>query len=317
MSEKPLVTVGLASRNETAMLVMTVLSALEALKAAGVDGEVLVVENSDEDMHRAACAALQGAVKDGRVRVKREADPSIAVATDRAHREAEGEFVFYTDAHSLIGAGTFERMLDFFKRHEGEPVGFLYAPIQWAHLSAQSRATHMQVQKTQLGVWAGARKLAAEQRVTWKGMPHMIRKSTYEAMGGLGCCAEHRLGWGIMRYLGMKPWLMGYENWAIPEGVVYHFGEWPEEVRKYARYRTYKKSGEGSVGTTVAVTAYVFGGEAFLRQEHALHLQRFFPTPEAALEVAKKYGEEERQWLLKNQKRSLEELFETAPWGVV
>ncbi|MES2739156.1 MAG: glycosyltransferase [Verrucomicrobiota bacterium] len=317
MSKVPLVTVALASRNEVAMLVMTVISSVEAFRAAGVHGEVLVVDNSDEAVHAAVRSALAGQMKDGVVRLLREESPSIAVTTDRAHREARGEHVLYFDSHCLLGAGTLEKMLDFFARHSGEPIGFLHAPIQWAHMSSGSRMTHFQVNRTRMGEWAGAKRVKEEQRVTWKGMPHMIRRETYEKIGGLGCCAEHRLGWGIMRYLGMKPWLLGYENWAIPEGVVYHFGEWPDEVKPFAQYRNYHKSGEGRVGSALAVAAYAFGGEDFLRSEYEAQMKPFFPSADAALAAARRLGEAERQWMLSNQVCSINQLFSNPPWATL
>jgi hypothetical protein len=153
-------------------------------------------------------------------------------------------------------------------------------------------------------------------KIPWKGMPYMIRKSVYEAIGGLGCCAEHRLGWGVLRYLGMKPWLLGYSNWIVPSGVVYHFGEWPESARELAKYRTYSKSGENRAGTAYAVAAYVLGGEEFLRQEwNPAKMSRFLPDLESAVAEAKRIGGKDREWILANQKVSLQDLLANPPWS--
>lgn len=310
------ISVVLASRNETAMLCMTVLSAVEAIKESGVSGEIVVVENSDEDVHLAAVDCIAGQIKEGTVRVVRLENPSIAKAIHLAHEEAKGEFLFYTDAHTLIGHGTLSALLDFHKRHEGEPIGFVHAPIQWAHRSSATKRTHLNVKRTPLGEWAGAVPVEKESMISWKGMPYMIRKSVWTDIGGLGCCAERNLGWGVLPYLGMKTWILGYENWAIPDGVVYHFGEWPERVRPHAKYRTYSNSGE-KPGLARAVALYVFGGEDGFRQcfEND-RLERFFKSPDEVMERVRSVAEEERKMVLQRQVRSFRSLYENPPWNM-
>ena len=126
-------TIALASRNEVPMLLVTVLSAIEQMKADGIDGEVLIVENSDPEYHKAAMDSLAGVIKTGNVRVVREERPSLAVSIDRAHREADGKYVFYTDAHTLIGHGTLGELIKSINNHP--KAAFVHAPIQWAHRS--------------------------------------------------------------------------------------------------------------------------------------------------------------------------------------
>ena len=147
-------------------------------------------------------------------------------------------------------------------------------------------------------------------------MPYLIRKDVYEAIGGLGCLVEHRAGWGVLRYIGMKPWLLGYENWAIPQGVVYHFGEWPESARAFAKYRTYQCSGDMRPGWPYAVAAYVLGGEEFLREEYEpAGMGRYFQSVESAVTESKRIGERDRQVILATQVRSLQDLFANPPWA--
>jgi hypothetical protein len=298
------------------MLCVTVLSAVEAIKEAGVKGEIVVVENSDEDVHLAAMDCLAGQIKEGIVRVVRLQNPSIAKAIHLAHEEARGEFIFYTDAHTLIGHGTIPALMAFHQEHQGEPIGFVHAPIQWAHRSSATKRTHLNVSRTPLGEWAGATSIEKPSLIPWKGMPYMIRKSVWSDIRGLGCCAEHNLGWGVLPYLGMKTWMLGYENWAIPDGVVYHFGEWPERVKPHAQYRTYASSGE-KPGLARAVALYVFGGMEALRKHFSDdRLERFFKTPDEALEKARKVGENERRWLLSRQVRTFNSLYESPPWNM-
>lgn len=167
------------------MLCVTVLSAVEAIKESGVKGEVVVVENSDEDVHLAAMDCLAGQIKEGMVRVVRLQNPSIAKAIHLAHEEAKGKFIFYTDAHTLIGHGTIPALMAFHQEHLGEPIGFVHAPIQWAHRSSATKRTHLNVSRTPLGEWAGATPIEKPSLIPWKGMPYMIRKSVWSDIRGL------------------------------------------------------------------------------------------------------------------------------------
>ena len=298
------------------MLCVTVLSAVETIKESGVSGEIVVVENSDPDVHLAAMDCLAGQIKEGIVRVVRLENPSIAKAIHLAHEGAVGGYLFCADARALVGAGTIRALLDFHKGHEGEPIGFVHAPIQWAHRSSATKRTHLNVSRTPLGEWAGATPVDRESMIPWKGMPYMIRKEVWRDIGGLGCCAEHNLGWGVLPYLGMKTWILGYENWAIPDGVVYHFGEWPERVKPHAQYRTYVQSGE-KPGLARAVALYVFGGEQAVHKHFQDdRLDRFFKTPDEALEKARKVGGLERSMILNRQARTFASLYESPPWNM-
>ena len=222
------VSVIIANRNDLQMLLVTVLSAVEAMK--GIDGEVVVVDNSDPEYLECVESILSGQIKDRMVRLIRQDKPSEAEAMERAAVEAQGEYIFYTDSHSLIGTGTITACLRFFRRHEGEPIGFVHAPIQWAHNSCRARKMSFRLHRNCLGSWG--KMTDKELKITWKGMPHMIRKDVYHEIGGYGCLAEHRVGWGgLIPYLGIKPWLFGYENWAIPHGVSYHFGGFLHFIR--------------------------------------------------------------------------------------
>lgn len=307
------VSVILANRNDLDRLLMTVLSAVEDLR--GLDGEVVVVDNSDTARHSCVKKLLAGQMKDGTTRLLYNDRPSSSATMEMAAREAHGEYLFYVDSHCIIGRDTIRACLRFFRRHEGEPIGFVHAPIQWAHNSATARKISFRLHRNNLGSWG--KMISREQKITWKGMPHMVRKDVYEAIGGYGCLAKHNVGWGgLIPYLGIKTWLMGYENWGIPHGVAYHFGEYPDVCRKFVKYRLYGRNGDHPAGSAHAIAAYVFGGEELLRELFTpAKMERYFKTPEAALEVAKKVGAEERGWLLANQKISFDELMEDPPWG--
>lgn len=309
----PKVSVIIANKNDLQMLLVTVLSAVEELKY--LDGEVVVVDNSDAEYIECVKSILSGQIKDGTTRLIRQDHCSGAAAMERAAQEAEGKYIFYTDSHTLIGQGTIKACLDFYDRHHGEPIGFVHAPIQWAHNSGKARKISFRLHRNCLGSWG--KMIEKECKITWKGMPHMIEKEVYHKIGGYGCLAEHFVGWGgLIPYLGIKPFLFGYENWGIPDGVSYHFGEYPKPCRSYVKYRVYGRHGDYQAGTGHAVAAYVYGGEQFLRDNFAItKMERYFADVEQALNIAKEIGEKERQWILANQKISFEELLENPPWG--
>lgn len=307
------VSIILANRNDLQMLLVTVLSAVEALE--GLNGEVVLVDNSDPDRWEMVDSLMAGQVKDGTVKVYHKHEPSGAAAMEMAAEKATGKYLFYTDSHTLIGKGTIEHMLDFYSRHKGEPIGFLHAPIQWAHHSKANRKVSMRLHKNALGSWGAMPD--HECKVVFKGMPHMIEKSVYQAIGGYGCLAKNHVGWGgLIPYLGWKPWLLGYENWGIPKGVAYHFGEYPPNCRELIKYRVYSAHGRFSSGWSHAVAAYVMGGEEFLKDQfEKAQISKWFNGDFGkALAHAKNIGEEERQWMLKNQKHTIFELLENPPW---
>ena len=310
---KPSVSIVIASRNETAMLVVTVLSAIEALKSIG-GGEIVVVENSENPVHNAVLDLLAGPIKDKWVRVIRQKEPSLALAIHQAHEAATNDLIFYTDAHTIIGSDTLPKLVNFFERHANEPIGFVHAPIQWAHRSRATRKTHMSVDACCLGDWSGAEPVETERRVTWKGMPYMIRRETWKAIGGLGCCAEHRLGWGVLAYIGIKPWLFGFENWAIPDGVVYHLGEWPDSAKAHINYRVYDDGGL-KPGLGKAVALYAFGGETLLRREFSsCKLERYFASVDDAVQSAATVAAKEHALMAEKQTIAFDDLIKSKPW---
>lgn len=307
------VSVIIANRNDMQMLLVTVLSAVEELR--GIDGEIVITDNSNDEFKPCIEALLSGQIKDKTVRLIHQKKASSATAMERSATEAAGEFLFYTDSHTMIGRGTIKSCLRFFRRHKNEPIAFCHAPIQWAHNSSRARKVSFRLHRNDLGSWG--KMITKECKITWKGMPHMIRKDVYEKIGGYGCLAENHVSWGgLIPYLGIKPWLLGYENWGIPHGVSYHFGEYPQVCRNDIKYRLYGKCGDYPPGASHAVSAYIFGGEKFLKKVFVpSKMERYFADYDQALTLAKKIGGKERKWILANQKTSIWELLENPPWG--
>jgi hypothetical protein len=307
------VSVIIANRNDLQMLLVTVLSAVEELK--GMDGEIVITDNSNAEFKPCIEALLSGQIKDKTVRLIHQKKPSSAAAMERSAKEAKGEFLFYTDSHTLIGRDTIKACLRFFRRHKNEPIAFVHAPIQWAHNSSKARKVSFRLHRNDLGSWG--KMISKECKITWKGMPHMIKKEVYEKIGGYGCLAENYVSWGgLIPYLGIKPWLLGYENWGIPYGVSYHFGEYPKVCRDKVKYRLYGKCGDYPPGASHAISAYVFGGEKFLKKVFVpSKMDRYFADYKQALSLAKKIGDKERNWILSNQKISIWDLLKNPPWG--
>lgn len=306
------VSVIIANRNDLQMLLVTVLSAVEELRG---QGEIVVVDNSDLQYKECVASLLSGQIKAGTVKLYHQDTPSSAAAMEMAARKATSDFLFYTDSHTLIGRDTITALLRFFRRHAGEPIAFAHAPIQWAHNSPTARKVSFRLHRNPLGSWG--KMIDKECRITWKGMPHMIPTAVYHAIGGYGCLAEHHVGWGgLIPYLGIKPWLLGYENWGIPHGVTYHFGEYPQVCREHVKYRLYGRHGNYPAGASHAISAYVFGGVDFLREVYvSAKIDRYLPDIETAIVIAKKVGGKEREWLLANQKIGLRDLLADPPWG--
>ena len=117
-------------------------------------------------------------------------------------------------------------------------------------------------------------------------------------------------------YLGIKPWLLGFENWAVPTRPAYHIGPFPDIVRdENYQYRLYRKSGRGIGCLGYLVASYVLGGEKMMkRNKKAIETRYPHFSVDRFWRQAIKVGRAEREWMLANQVRTFDELLENPPW---
>lgn len=332
----PLVSIIISNRNDVAMLVVTIRSCIEELKPLGPGvGEIVVVDNSDAGVweHLQGAAPI-GYCRDKTLRMYRQDFPCLFSARETAAKRALGKYIICLDSHMIVGRNMIFDLVNFMESSNGtHRLGFAHAPINWAH-QHESRSRHdRNMSKHELGPWGKAYK--EERKITWKGMPWICNREWFldyaKGLGGYGALSKHHVSWGGGdMHIGIKPWLLGFENWAVPTSPGIHIGPFPKvdytdnpvapkmasDIVARDRYRVYARSGNYPHTFGFLVSCYVLGGVPMMERNKPFLMEKFgkyLPVDEywnEAIEI----GSEERKWLSERQQMTFEELVETKPW---
>ena len=332
---KPELSVIISNRNDIAMLAVTIRSCIESFRPFPKGFcEIVICDNSDEPAYELVKAAIpSGYIKEGTIKLLRQTFPCLFSARETAARHAQGKYILCLDSHMLVGRHAFTDLYTFMEQHsDDETLGFAHAPINWAH-QHESRSKHdRDMSVHELGDWNSVYK--NPHPMTWKGMPWICRREWFlsrdNGIGGYGALSKYRVSWGGGdMHIGIKPWLLGYVNWAVPTDPCIHIGPFPKldqskdkhsvSVSHYAnqdRYRLYAKSGNFPHTFGFLVSCYVLGGTEMMNRNKGILKERFgrYIDIERWWDKAIEVGSEERDWLLKNQKISFNELLKLKPW---
>jgi len=299
------------------MLGVTVRSCLEELKCFA-SAEVVVVDNSDETIWPHVQAAIPtGYIREGKVQLIRQEFPSLFSARQLAIDHAKSDLIACVDGHMIIGKDMFKDLVAFMKRRENDPtIGFAHAPINWVHQHERASKHDRNVTTCEMGDWN--RQYDFERTITWKGMPWICRKSWWqEELLGYEVLSDERIGWGGGDiYIGTKPWLLGYKNWAVPTSPAIHIGPFPKvDGKQDYNYRLYKDSGTTPSVVGYLVALYALGGDAALERNAGRMKTAFKWFNQAKWRpYAKEVAESYYQKLLLRQKISFEEYLNNKPW---
>lgn len=331
----PKVSIIISNRNDIAMLTVTVRSCIEELRPLGKGGgEIIIVDNSDKDAYRSLGSALpMGYAREKILRIYRQEFPCLFSARELAVEKAIGDYIICLDSHMLVGRNMIKKLVSFMDRQNGNNVvGFAHAPISWAH-HHESHARHdRDVSVSELGPWGGVHKV--EKKMTWKGMPWICRREWFldqgEGLGGYGALAKHRVSWGGGdMHIGVKSWLLGFQNWAVPCNPGIHIGPFPkkgdksgktasmtDDVNDYEKYRRYSVSGNFPHTFGFLVSCYVLGGEPMMARNKEILRNRFgcYIDSDKWWTKAIEIGEEEKRWLDSRKVMTFEEFLEKKPW---
>ena len=328
------VSVIISNRNDLTMLNVTVRSCIEELKSLGSKNnvsEIVICDNSDEEQYGLIRTVIPWQyVRDGKVKVIRQDFPCLFTARETAAREASGEYLICLDSHMIVGRDMILDLVKFMDSKEDDPtLGFAHAPINWSH-HHEMRAKHdRDVSQHELGPWGKA--YDKPTTMTWKGMPWICRREWFlNELGGYGALAEHKISWGGGdMHIGVKPWLLGYKNWAVPCAPAIHIGPFPKIDRPANskhhvhigpdKYRLYGASGYGPHTFGFLVSCYVLGGEPMMLRNKPMLDKRFgrYLDTDRWWNKAKELGERERLWLDERKVMSFEEFIRNEPWNGV
>lgn len=319
------------------MLSVTVRSCLEELKPLGPgNSEIIIVDNSDKEAYSLINSALPtGYCREGRLKIFRQDYPCLFTARETAAEKASGQYIFCLDSHMVIGRDSILDLVNFMDRHSTDStMGFAHAPINWAHQHERAARHDRDMSKHELGSWGRA--YPTERTITWKGMPWICCRDWFldrdKGLNAYGALSEHRISWGGGDMLiGIKPWLLGFKNWAVPTSPCIHIGPFPKidlsteapdsvkvskNFQARDRYRLYSSSGNYPHTFGFLVSCYVLGGEAMMRRNKAAIVNKFgrYLNVDEYWPKAIELGHNEREWLAKREVVNFEELLKLKPW---
>jgi glycosyltransferase involved in cell wall biosynthesis len=329
-----LLSVIIANRNDTAMLSVTVNSVIEELRPLGLKHcEIIICDNSDLDVYRQLNSCLPiGYVRDRLIKIYRQNFPCLFTARETAIEKSSGMYVCCLDSHMLVGRNMLINLVDFIvSKSKDKTLGFVHAPIRWAHNHERNSVHDRDMSKNELGNWN--RKYNKSRIITWKGMPWICRRDWFldrdRGLNGYGALRDHRVSWGGGdMHIGVKPWLLGFKNWAVPCNAAIHIGPFPKinqttsnpvdcsgEANGY-KYRLYGKSGEYPHTFGFLVSCYVLGGEAMMERNKQAIINRFgrYINVDKYWQEAIELGKEEKAWLNERKVMTFEQLLKRKPW---
>lgn len=321
------------------MLSVTIRSCIEGLVPLGPGHEIVICDNSDPHIKPLLNSVLPtGYCRSGLLKVIHQDFPCLFSAREAAAREASGDYLMCLDSHMLVGHDSIEKLFSFMERRRDDPtMGFAHAPLSWAH-QHEDRAKHdRDMAKSELGPWGVAYK--DERTITWKGMPWICRRQWFldrdKGLNGYGALAEHHVSWGGGdMHIGIKPWMLGFKNWAVPCRPCIHIGPFPkldlDEKNKNLtkvsnptsddyRYRLYSSSGNFPHTFGFLVACYVLGGEPMMQRNEGLIREKFgrYLDIKGFWNKAIELGSGEKAWLDARKKWSFEELLSVKPWAQI
>ena len=331
---KPKVSVIISNRNDVAMLAVTVRSCIESFKTLPFDAEIVVADNSDAEAYEMVKGALPvGYCRDGILKIHRQDFPCLFSARELAATKAVGDYILCLDSHMLVGNNMIADMVSFMDRYSSDPtLGFAHAPVCWAHHHEKTSRHDRDMSVNELGDWN--KTYDYERPITWKGMPWICKRSWFldknKGLNGYGALSEHFVSWGGGdMHIGIKPWLLGFKNWAVPTSPGIHIGPFPKvdkgndgnstavaDFRKQNKYRLYGKSGNFPHTFGFLVSCYVLGGEEMMKRNEKAITDRFgkFIDVRKWWHKAIELGQNERKWLSQRQVMTFEQLLTRKPW---
>jgi len=316
----------ISNRNDLAMLSVTVRSCIEELRPLGLENcEIIIVDNSNENFYKLLSSVIPtGYVKERLIKVYRQDFPCLFTARDLAVEKASAQYISCVDSHMIIGRDMFLDLYNFMEKNKDDKtLAFAHAPISWSHQHERSAKHDRDMSINELGNWGSAYK--TPRTITWKGMPWICRRSLWQDINGYGALSQHKLSWGGGdMHIGIKPWMLGLKNYAVPTNPGIHIGPFPNidrdsddsSVTKIGAYRLWSKSGQGPATLGFLVSCYVLGGEPMMLRNKAAINERFgkYLNVDMNWDKAIAFGKDEKAWLDQRKVFTFEDLLSQKPW---
>ena len=327
-----LLSIIISNRNDLTMLSVTVRSCIEAFKSLPSPSkcEIVIADNSDSPYYKLLPSVIPtGYIKDGTVKIYRQDFPCLFTARELAISKSSGKYILCLDSHMLVGHNMFLDLISFMESKTTDPtLGFAHAPINWAHQHERASKHDRDMSTHELGSWNS--KYNKIKTITWKGMPWICRREWFldktTGLNGYGALAQHSISWGGGdMHIGVKPWLLGFKNYAVPTSPGIHIGPFPKidlgpdpNSAKVGpdKYRVYSTSGNYPHAFGFLVSCYVLGGEPMMLRNKSAIQSRFgrYIDIDKNWSKAIELGTDEKAWLDLHKVITFEELLTTKPW---
>jgi len=306
------VSVIIANRNDTFMLAVTLRSVLEELSM--LDGQVVICDNSDDEYWDAVQSVVpKKYIKENRIKLIRQEFPSLFTARETAAKMADGEYILCTDSHMVFGHDSIKELVSFMDRAD-DKIGFAHAPLSWM---CQHESLSRHDMQSLYGGWGNL--YDYERKISWKGMPWICRREWFlNDFNGYGVLSANRQSWGGGDlYLGIKAWLLGFENWAVPCRPIIHAGPFPTAVRKFYKYMPYSNSGLNPIYSGFLMAYYALGADSMIDDQEVCHwLTKHFKLDiKGNKNLAWRLAQEDRKWIKEHQVTAFDDLVKNPPWG--
>ena len=314
------------NRNDTVMLGVTVRTCLEELKSIDNDGEIVIVDNSDEDIWKIiktvnVSPINLGYVEEGKIQLLHQPYPCLYSARQTGIERARGKYVYNIDSHTIIGHNSLLDLVNFMESRKDEKIGMGFAPIGWMSQHHTHARHDIRVdQGTVFGNWG--RQYDKPTKICWNFGSRIVNREWFlKVHGGYDFFATKRVAWGGGEmYIPIKSWLLGYECWAVPCSPQYHIGPFSHEIERRTsyRYRQYDGSGKTKLGLGIFAAFYAFGGDEM--KEEARKAEKAGAGKNYGLSVdrdwpeAKALAQEAYEDIQKRQVISYWDLMEQRPW---
>jgi hypothetical protein len=212
---------------------------------------------------------------------------------------AVGKYLFFFDNHCLVKRGYFERAISMMETLNAD---MLHSTTQYYIGSGFAYHYPLQLQKN---FWAGDHAdipcdPSAPYKIAMGGHGgFVVRRSTFEEVGGYGPLLMFE-GWaGEEPYFDLKMAMMGKSNYLDPKLIHYHYGD----VRGYDRHNS------PAYYRNLMLSAYLIGGDAWLSKvydEFARNHQQLSELS-ALRDIAVQHGIKHRLWLEQRFIRTLDQ----------
>lgn len=303
------VSVIISARDEFPNIVHTVHSIVNDLETflKPDDFEVIIVDNGSKNPESWRFLAWRGMFFHRTVRILFDPIMGNVTARNKGAAIAEGEYIFFSDAHMSYKIGSFKKMIEAID----ETNGIVHPAVQWMGGYSPSSPSYQYTIKLGEKIWG-----------TWNNYIVSSDKSFYIPVSGHCCLGMRRdqfikfggynsffrcYGGGEL-YLDLKWWMLGSCVSSVPEAIGYHL----------SAGRAYSYVQDDFIHNMMLL-ALALHADAFAERIYIRYLSKLGINEgklKTMYEDAKREAEADRQFLLHTPHMSFIDLIVNRPWDV-